>query len=61
MPLDDYKAFLDLCKAAGALSAKMGDFEVTFESDMTAFEYVAEEEEEASEDEPDPLFYSSEG
>ena len=58
MPLDDYKAFLDLCKVAGVLSAKMGDFEVTFEPTMQAYEYVQEEEDA---EEADPLFYSSEG
>lgn len=45
------------CKAEGVLSAKMGDFEVAFEPQMAAFEYV-EEEEDA--EEADPLFYSSE-
>lgn len=59
MPLEDYKAFLAMCKDAGALSAKMGEFEVTFEPQMVAYEY-AEAEEEADEDEPDPMFYSAE-
>lgn len=58
MPLDDYKAFLCLCKDAGVLSAKMGDFEVAFEPLMQAFEYETEDEEE---EEVDPLFYSAEG
>jgi len=58
MPLEEYKAFLTLCKDFGVLSAKMGDFEATFEPQMVPYEYV-DAEEEADEDEPDPLFYSA--
>ena len=51
MPLEEYKAFLTLCKDFGVLSAKMGDFEATFEPQMVPYEYV-DAEEEADEDRP---------